>query len=57
MAPDREEGQVQSDVAHSGVGFKDGDYSQLHEDQKHRVLSGKHRVRVKDNTEGRGRNI
>lgn len=38
VTPDGKEGHVESDVSHSGVRFKDGDHSQLHEDQKHRML-------------------
>lgn len=38
MTPDRKEGQVESNVSHRGVRLKDGDHSQLHEDQKHWML-------------------
>lgn len=38
VTPHRQEGHVESDVSHSGVGLKDGDHSQLHEDEKHWML-------------------
>lgn len=38
VTPDGKEGHVESDVAHGGVRLKDGDHSQLHEDQEHGML-------------------
>ena len=43
VCPGRQEGHVESDVSHCGVGLEDGDHSDLHEDQKHRVLPGRER--------------
>lgn len=38
VTPHRQEGHVERNVSHRGVGLKDGDHSKLHEDQEHRML-------------------
>lgn len=42
ITPHREEGQVQRGVTHRGVRFKDRHQGQLHEQEKKRMLPGRH---------------
>lgn len=45
VAPDGQERHVERHVSHGGIGLKDGDDGELHEDQEHGVFPKNTRVR------------
>lgn len=46
VIPDRYESQVKRHVSHRGVRFKDGNHSQLHEHEEHRMIPANKHLKV-----------